>query len=152
MDFVVSRSLLVEKTPNGRFAEEKRILADHFPGFTLRQTEGGSGAATGRLWTFVGRSYDLRVVLPESYPNELPDIVPDGWIAEKNPHIYTNGNLCVMKSDQWRPFMSVAFLVGKSALWLHKYEIYRDKKIWPGAEQHDHSLTYKVWKRINKLG
>src|SRR5208283_4319271 len=128
MDFVVSRSLLVEKTPNGRFAEEKRILADHFPGFTLRQTEGGSGAATGRLWT------------------------SDGWIAEKNPHIYTNGNLCVMKSDQWRPFMSVAFLVGKSALWLHKYEIYRDKKIWPGAEQHDHSLTYKVWKRINKLG
>ena len=40
MDFTVTRSLLVETTPRGRFAEERRILADHFPGFTLSASWG----------------------------------------------------------------------------------------------------------------
>jgi hypothetical protein len=47
--------------------------------------------------------------------------------------------------------MSVAFLVAKSALWLNKYEIFLDKAIWPGAEQHQHGPVYRFRKWANDL-
>jgi hypothetical protein len=154
MDFAVSRSLLVGPTPNGRFAEEGRILVEHFPGFALLQVgEDAFGVASGRLSTFASRSYGLHIVLLDGYPNVLPVILPDGWTPKENPHIYTAGNLCVMKSSQWRPFMSVAFLVAKTALWLNKYEIFLAKAIWPGADQHPYSYgpMYKIKKRFYGL-
>lgn len=149
MALKVNSALLVGPTPHGRFAEERRILGSYFGGFTLRETSGDiSGVATGRLKTFTEQSYALRVELPQNYPDSIPRIIPDGWTPQHNPHIYTDDTICVMKSSQWQPFMSVAFLVAKSAIWLNKYEIYLDRAIWPGAEQHTHGLIYnarKIW-------
>lgn len=154
MDYKVNRGLLVGSAPQGRFAEERRILAAYFPGFTLHQSYGDSnsaGNATGRLKTFAHRSYALRILLPADYPDDPPAIIPDGWTPNKNPHLYVNGNICVMRPEQWHPFMSVAFLVGRSAIWLNKYEIYIDKGIWPGAEQHTHGRIYNVRKWWHEL-
>jgi len=150
MDFAVTRGLLVGPTPQGRYAEERRILAEHFPGFSQTGPQ-QAGVAAGRLTTFANQSYMLRIVLPADYPNTLPAIVPDGWKPMKNPHIYTNGNMCVMKPNQWHAFMSIAFLVAKSALWLNKYEIFVDRAIWPGAEQHPHGPIYRLRKWANEL-
>lgn len=146
MDFRLNRSLLVGPASD-RMAEERRILAEHFPGFSLWESHETDeyAVAAGRLSTFTGRRYALRIVLPAAYPHGLPKIIPDGWKPNSNPHMI-GGGLCVMKSSQWQSYMSVAFIVAKSALWLNKYEIYVDKGIWPGAEQHIRGPVYKARK------
>lgn len=147
MDFKVTRSLLVASTSGGRIATERKILADHFPQFTLAESAAADtyAVATGQLSTFVGRSYGLRIILPSKYPHELPSIDPDGWTPRHNPHLI-GSELCVMRSNQWRSFMSVAFVVAKSALWLNKYEVFLSKGIWPGPEQHFHGPLYNLKK------
>ena len=153
-DIQVTRSLLIGSTPEGgRLAEEKRILSEQFPSFLIMETSNpGSWAfAKGQLKTFTGRSYSLWIDLPASYPHSLPAVLPDGWQPTSNPHIYANGALCIMREQQWSSFMSVALVVAKSALWLNKYEIWLDKRIWPGAEQHKHTLWYDVKKTWHGL-
>jgi len=147
VDFQVTRSLLVGSTSGGRLAAERKILADHFPQFTLAESAaaGVYAVATGKLSTFAGRSYRLRITLPSAYPHALPKINPDGWTPRHNPHVI-GGGLCVMRSSQWNSFMSVAFVVAKSALWLNKYEVFLDKGIWPGPEQHFHGPVYNLKK------
>lgn len=150
MDFRVTRSLLVSATPDGRLAAEKKILAAHFPQFTLSTRTDAFAVARGQLETFTGRKYRIEITADSSYPHSLPEIHPVGWTLRPNPHII-RGGLCVMRANQWASFMSVAFLVAKSALWLNKYEVFLDKGIWPGPEQHEHGPIYKVRKWWHEL-
>lgn len=135
-----------------RLGEERRILDLHFPGFVLREVAapGELAEATGSLSTFTRRAYDLRILLSAQYPHRLPRILPHGWRPESNPHLI-GGGLCVMRESQWQSFMSVAFIVAKAALWLNKYEIFLDKRVWPGAEQHFHGPLYRLKKWLHDL-
>jgi ubiquitin-protein ligase len=153
MDFRITRGLLAGADgAGGRLATEKRILADHFPQFTLSERDSADAfaVATGSLETFTGKSYRLRIVLAKSFPHSLPTIQPSGWVPRTNPHLI-RGGLCVMTSSQWTSFMSTAFIVAKSALWLNKYEVFLDRGIWPGPEQHSHGPIYNVRKRWHEL-
>lgn len=152
MDFRVSRSLLVGSTPADRLAVEREILANHFPQFTLRSSRAARvyAVATGQLSTFAARRYRIEITLSSNYPHKLPTINPIDWTPRKNPHLI-NGGLCVMRANQWRSFMSVAFLVAKSALWLNKYEVFLDKGVWPGPEQHIHGPVYSLRKWWHEL-
>lgn len=146
-EFRFPASMMIE-AGNDRLKEEARVLNRHFQGWTVRRgsSAGDFGIVRGTLAVDFARSaYQFEIVLPPGYPHKLPRVVPVGWVPRSNPHII-NGGLCVMKETQWHSFMSAAFLVAKSALWINKYEIYLDKGIWPGGEQHDHGLGYKARK------
>ncbi|MCX5204125.1 hypothetical protein OG897_22070 [Streptomyces sp. NBC_00237] len=151
-EFKVPRSLLIT-TAVDRLAVEARILDLHFEGWSVRRgsPNGDLGVAQGTLAVrFAGSTYPLKIVMSASYPHKLPQVLPDGWTPRPNPHLI-GGGLCVMKESQWHSFMSVAFVVAKTALWLNKYEIYLDKRIWPGGEQHSHGPIYnlrKIWHEL----
>ncbi|WP_290054349.1 hypothetical protein [Amycolatopsis solani] len=146
MNFQVTRSLLVA-SEGDRLAAERAILLQHFPQFTIvgNGKHGRFAVATGTLRTFAGKSYGIKVVAESSYPHVLPDVEPSGWVPTSNPHMIGK-SLCVMRSNQWQSYMSLAFLVAKSALWLNKYEVFLIRRIWPGPEQHRHGTVYNVRK------
>jgi ubiquitin-protein ligase len=143
---------LLASTSGGeaRFAEERQRLSTYFRRFSLSREygDGNWAVASGRLTTFVERSYQIRIDLPRGYPHACPVIAPIGWQPIKNPHLYQDGTICVMMPAQWTSFMTCAFMVAKTAIWLNKYEIWLDKRIWPGNEQHSHGVFYglrKMW-------
>ncbi|MEV4806316.1 hypothetical protein AB0K18_40510 [Nonomuraea sp. NPDC049421] len=156
MDYKVTRSLLLSGAParkQERLAEEARVLDEHFPSWRLywKDEQNTMGIAVGTLQVdFAGHEYGLQIILPSTYPHALPEILPHGWIPSPNPHLIGDG-LCVMRSNQWHSYMTIAFLVAKTALWLNKYEIYINRGIWPGAEQHPHGLIYRTKKWLNGL-
>lgn|GEM_PF-2540616 len=139
MNYRVTSSLLVGPgAAVDRLREERRILRKHFPGFVLKKKiirVRKIAEVVGRIRTRSGRSYGIRIVLPRGYPHVLPVILPDGWRPKPNPHLLVGGALCVMKDSQWTSSMSIAFLVAKASLWLHKYDVYLEKGIWPGRQQ-----------------
>lgn len=125
---------ITDATPQNRMYCEQEVLKRYFPDFELvldRSTR--CFAARGILSTQLNL-YAIRVALPPDYPRTMPTIIPVGWTAT-GPHKYTNGHLCVMKSEQWRQAYSVALVVAKAAIWVHKYEVYRREGHWPGNEQ-----------------
>ncbi|WP_230194527.1 ubiquitin-conjugating enzyme E2 [Streptomyces sp. NBC_00080] len=138
-DIKVTRSLVIGADPvGGRLAEERRILALHFPGFVLDSTTARAGTwavARGPLRTFAGTRYDIRIDLPDGYPHSLPRVWPHGWTPVKNPHMYADGTICVMRRRQWSSFFSAAAVVAKAAIWLNKYEIWVERQVWPGPQQ-----------------
>jgi hypothetical protein len=100
----------------------------------------GSGtditAAEGLLTTQYGNSYRIRIEL-NSYPYSLPKVRPKDWtIHPSSPHKFSDGSICIMRSEQWRKNFTVALVVAKTAVWLGKYEIWkRNGHYWPGLGQ-----------------
>ena len=107
-----------------------------FPKFKLLSTAGVIVAAEGTLNTQYGSTYWLRIEL-NNYPFSLPKIKPKDWsIHASAPHQFSDGSICVMRSDQWRRHFTVALVVAKTAIWLGKYEIWhRNGHFWPGLGQ-----------------
>ena len=107
-----------------------------FPSFALLGVAGQITAAEGALTTQFGNSYSVRIVL-DGYPNALPKIFPKGWTIHPGvTHKFPDGNLCIMRSDQWRRHFTIALVVAKTAIWLNKYELWkRNGNRWPGLEQ-----------------
>ena len=107
-----------------------------FSSFVLLGTSGAITAAEGALDTQYGNTYGIRIEL-FNYPHALPKVYPKGWtIQPEVAHRFTDGSICIMRSDQWRKHFSVALVVAKTAIWLNKYEIWkRNGHRWPGLEQ-----------------
>lgn len=135
-DYVVPRRLLItEPEASKRLYRERQVLSDNFRQFSWAQVaSSGRLCVKGALRTNSGRTYRVRIELPSDYPHSIPAIFPDGWDATC-PHVYKAGNLCVMRPDQWRPYLSLAFVVAKVAIWLNKFDVYRSRGYWPGNEQ-----------------
>ncbi|GAA1633490.1 hypothetical protein ACFQY4_16935 [Catellatospora bangladeshensis] len=137
VDFVIPRRLLIlgeDLRGRNRWAVEQARLANAFPQFRWAAS-GNTYQVHGKLTTNLRRQYAIYVALPSDYPHRLPKIFPNGWAIESCPHAYVEGNMCIMRPDQWRPIYSVAVAVAKAAIWLNKYEVYRHNGYWPGTEQ-----------------
>jgi ubiquitin-protein ligase len=135
VEFVVPRKLLIEDgSMSKRLYTEQQKLAENFRQFSFVRDRRGEVNVTGALRTNAGKVYEVKIELPPDYPHSIPFIIPVGWKA-KCPHVYTAGNLCIMRPDQWRPIFSLAFVVAKTAIWLNKYDVYHKKGYWPGNEQ-----------------
>jgi hypothetical protein len=151
--FTIPQGLLIEEDASGdRLYLEQQKLDHYFPQFSFAQSRtSGYLSVVGFLRTNAGRNYSLKIVLPSDYPHGIPAIFPQGWTA-KCPHIYPPGNLCIMKSEQWRPFYTIAFVVAKSGIWLNKYDVYQRTHTWPGNEQfHDFVALRQVKKWWDSL-
>ena len=123
-----------EMGPNRWYNERQRLRL--FPAFALLGSNGQITAAEGAIDTQNGNAYAIRIVL-ERYPFAVPRIFQRGWTLYPGvPHIYLDDSLCIMRSDQWRRYFTVALVVAKTAIWLGKYEIWkRNGHVWPGLGQ-----------------
>jgi hypothetical protein len=127
---------ITEGSGSNRMYREQEVLRKYFPYFVIAQDSAGRLTARGVLSTEIN-SYGIRVVLPSNYPYEMPAVVPLDWKAG-GPHVYPNGQLCVMQLGQWRTPYTIALMVAKAAIWVNKYEVYKRYGSWPGNEQfHD---------------
>ncbi|MBO3747398.1 hypothetical protein J5X84_15075 [Streptosporangiaceae bacterium NEAU-GS5] len=134
-NYVIPKGMLITEGGSSRrlFLEQQK-LQKYFPQFGFTKSRDGSLAVSGSLRTNSGYVYALRIELGEHYPHQIPHIRPVGWNSTC-PHVYESGALCIMRPDQWRSIFSIAFVVAKSAIWLNKFEVYRQRGYWPGNAQ-----------------
>src|SRR5258708_3464224 len=107
-----------------------------FPAFALLSANGRITAAEGALDTQYANTYGVRIVL-DGYPYALPKVFPRGWAVNPGaPHTFTDGSMCIMRSDQWRSNFKGALVVSKTAVWVNKYERLKGKgHVPPGIRQ-----------------
>jgi ubiquitin-protein ligase len=112
------------------FAEAQKTFAY----LELHPTTDGKVYAKTALQTAKGM-YVLSVKFPENYPNEMPRVYVDTPAITSGPHRYNAGNICYMHPTMWNPGIHhLTFVIGRAAKWLNKYEIWRERGTWPGAE------------------
>lgn len=121
-----------------RWVVEREKLESQFPGFNFYALDGRMSSVKGKLTTNYGNTYHIKIKIPERYPYVLPEIeLPHHSIDPGCPHQFTGDRICVMRSAQWSTSLSLAFLVAKAAIWLNKYDLWknRGKRRWPGKGQ-----------------
>jgi ubiquitin-protein ligase len=80
-------------------------------------------------------TYVLSIKFPESYPNEMPRVFVDAPPITNAPHRYQAGNICYLHPSMWNPGVhDLKFVIARAAKWLNKYEVWRNRGKWPGAE------------------
>ena len=81
------------------------------------------------------RIYTLDVSFPASYPNAMPEVNVRRPALAWSPHMYTTGHICYLHPQMWNPGRhDLTFVIQRVAKWLAKYEVYQQKRKWPGAE------------------
>jgi ubiquitin-protein ligase len=137
--FIADAGLLIqpqELVGVNRMHLESKKLGAKFPQFEWIAAGDRLTAATGYLQTSYGNSYGLRIEIPSLYPIALPYVWPAGWSIRANtPHAYRDGQICIMRAEQWNDKFTIAFCVAKAALWLNKYDFYLRLGYWPGLGQ-----------------
>jgi len=115
---------------NREFAEAQKT----FSVLELRPTSDGAVFAKTALQTGAG-AYVLSIRFPENYPNEMPRVYVDAPAIGTTPHRYNAGNICYLHPSVWNPGVhNLTFVIARAAKWLNKYEVWRAKGQWPGAE------------------
>jgi len=102
----------------------------------LKPTTDGKVYARTALQTAAGQNYVLSIRFPDTYPNEMPRVHVDApALVSSAPHRYQAGNICYLHPSMWNPGThSLTFVIARAAKWLNKYEVWRTKGAWPGAE------------------
>jgi ubiquitin-protein ligase len=112
------------------FAEAQKTFAY----VELHPTADGNVFAKTALQT-PASMYVLSIKFPENYPNEMPRVYVDAPAITSAPHRYQHGNICFLHPSMWNPGTHhLTFVIARAAKWLNKYEIWRTRGVWPGAE------------------
>jgi ubiquitin-protein ligase len=115
---------------NREFVDAQRTFAY----LELHPTTDGKVFAKTALQTISGM-YVLSIRFPDTYPNEMPRVFIDAPAVTNAPHRYNAGNICYLHPSMWNPGMhNLTFVIGRAAKWLSKYEVWRNRGKWPGAE------------------
>ena len=115
---------------NREFAEAQRTFAY----LELHPTTDGKVYARTALQT-VSAMYVLSIKFPETYPNEMPRVYVDTPAISNAPHRYNGGNICYLHPSMWNPGThNLTFVIARAAKWLSKYEVWRTRGAWPGAQ------------------
>ncbi len=79
--------------------------------------------------------YIISIRFPDTYPNEMPRVYVDAPRIGTAPHQYQAGNICYMHPSMWNPGgHNLTFVIARAAKWLNKYEVWKTRGTWPGAE------------------
>ncbi|HCR14262.1 MAG TPA: hypothetical protein PKD41_10785 [Solidesulfovibrio sp.] len=134
MDVLISAADKAALKQCGRWFVEQEKLKHFFPTFQLLGGGGGVSKCRGTLATNWDNTYAVELTQLEDFPYSQPlafvaDIKP-------TPHMYRAGNICYMNPQAWHPERcTLAFVVGKIAIYLNKYEVYIRNGQWPGVEE-----------------
>lgn len=119
-----------------RMVVENEKVKKYFSGFNFCGKNSEITSVQGYLMTADGNSYLTKIEISSNYPYEMPSVfLPQTVVSSNCPHRYTNGSLCIMRSEDWTSIYSIAFVIAKSAIWLNKYDIWKRKGTWMGKEQ-----------------
>jgi ubiquitin-protein ligase len=118
-----------------RIQREFAAAQQTFSMVELRPTIEGTVYARTALQTGAG-TYVLSIRFPDAYPNEMPRVYVDApAVVSTAPHRYQGGNICYLHPAMWNPGVhNLTFVIARAAKWLSKYEVWRTKGDWPGAE------------------
>lgn len=96
--------------------------------------DGGVFVKAG-LQTAVGNAYVAAIYFP-NYPSQMPRVqITKPAIQPGTGHRYNDGTICYLHPNMWNPGRhNLTFVLGRTAKWLNKYEVWRVRGIWPGAE------------------
>lgn len=85
--------------------------------------------------TAVGNAYVAAIYFPH-YPLQMPRVhITKPAVLPGTGHIYNDGNICYLHPNMWNPGRhDLTFVLGRTAKWLNKYEVWRVRGAWPGAE------------------
>jgi ubiquitin-protein ligase len=119
----------------GRIQREFNDAQKTFSMVELHPTTEGTVYARTALQTGAG-TYVLSIKFPDTYPNEMPRVYVDApALNARAPHRYQGGNICYLHPAMWNPGIHhLTFVIGRAAKWLSKYEVWRARGEWPGAE------------------
>jgi hypothetical protein len=79
--------------------------------------------------------YTITVDFPDSYPNAMPSVYVIQPEINSSPHRYNTGNICYLHPTMWNPGIhNLSFVIQRAIKWLNKYEVWKQKGVWPGAE------------------
>jgi len=79
--------------------------------------------------------YVVSIRFPNTYPNEMPKVYIDKpTIRSEAPHQYREGHICYLLPSVWNPGRHhLEFVIGRTAKWLNKYQVWLKNMRWPGA-------------------
>lgn len=102
--------------------------------------DGGIFVKAG-LQTSVGNAYVATIYFP-NYPSQMPQVfITAPAVKPGTGHQYTDGKICYLHPSMWNPGRhDLTFVLARTAKWLNKYEVWRQRAIWPGAEM-PHNAT-----------
>jgi hypothetical protein len=118
-----------------RILEEIARASRHFALVEAHRTSDGGIVVKAGLQTTLGGFYVATVTLVD-YPSQMPAVfLPAPILAPDCPHRYANGHICYLHPSKWNPgFHDLTFVLGRTAKWLNKYEVWRRTRKWPGAQ------------------
>lgn len=87
------------------------------------------------LQTTIGNTY-IAAIYFQNYPHQMPKVfITRPELRSDAPHQYTDGNICYLHPSMWNPGrFDLTFVLGRTAKWLNKYEVWRSLGNWPGKE------------------
>lgn len=97
-------------------------------------TTDGGVFVKAAMQTSMGNTYIVTITFP-NYPNRMPKVFITKPALQPSPHKYDDGTICYLHPNMWNPGShNLTFVLSHAAKWLNKYEVYRVKETWPGAE------------------
>lgn len=117
-----------------RIYSEVQAATAHFALVEVHPTSAGGVFVKAGFQTSAGNTYFTKILFP-NYPSGMPHVFVTTPSLGNTPHRYTDGHLCYLHPNMWNPGKhNLTFVLGRVAKWLNKYEVWRVKGYWPGAE------------------
>ena len=118
-----------------RIRSEFGVAQQQFAQIELYPTSDGKVYVRAALQPSAQQFYIVSMYFPDTYPNEMPSVYVDKPVIDSSvPHRYTRGNICYLHPKMWNPGRhDISFVLGRTAKWLSKYEIWKLRRRWPGA-------------------
>ena len=117
-----------------RVRTEVAQAATYFALVEAHPTTDGGVYVKAALQTPVGNTYIATITFP-NYPNQMPKVLITKPTLPASRHRYTDGTICYLHPNMWNPGIhNLTFVLKRVAKWLNKYEVWRAKGQWPGAE------------------
>jgi ubiquitin-protein ligase len=105
-----------------------------FSSVQLYPLNDGTVYAKAALQTVQNKTYVVSVRFTENYPHEMPRVFIEAPAITNAPHRYQGGHICYLHPTMWNPGAhNLSFVIGRTAKWLSKYEVWKVKGRWPGA-------------------
>jgi ubiquitin-protein ligase len=118
-----------------RIRRELAEAQERFARVELYPTLDGKVYVKTALQTVNQTTYVLSIRFPENYPNEMPRVSIDAPNIATAPHRYQNGLICYLHPSMWNPGVhNLSFVIARAAKWLNKFEIWKTRGQWPGAQ------------------
>ena len=117
-----------------RIQREFNFAKQYFSLLELHPTAQGNLYVKAALQPSSQQYYIVSIYFPDSYPNAMPTVYVNRPAINSAPHQYKKGNICYLHPSMWNPGVhNLEFVIVRTAKWLSKYEVWKQKRIWPGA-------------------